>query len=601
MFSLDLLATLVFEGEHLLEVNKTKLAVQIMQAAYDAYNSLSTATPELQAVGLADDAQNLGARALILLCWAQITDSQFTSTILAGDSGSGGVSDTVNSISSETILKCVHALQKHSSRTADCVAVHFLAHQALQQAGRMQEAETELLKLVTHESVSAETCAFAIKSALVVPGGAESARAAFAAAQDLASSEDVSLIVELIEAVLSPSSQPNSGGSAAATTFGTPLPPSTADEVILDLLEDEALKEALENDLESMENIHILCWNRGCALLEAESPEWATKFFNAAILFINPQTEKDAVVHSKMTLALCCNAKGKYVEALEHLNACPDGFWQVHYLKFQTCLAAKDGVAASAALKALAAHPDNSIDVLRVLCCEALDAGIPNAAKDSLCFLLEKLKCSEDDYEDQDDADAAAPRLYEDFRENVHANVDSTFNKSSIIRAGYEALVFQNLIQLELDTLDAASKAASDDNPKAELSKAVKTASERYSNGLTGPWDYLASLVFQLVERLEVVGVEKFFGTDDGKWRQLEWMVFAAWNAGIDAQQSEDEANIPAAASLMEYCGRLCVMHPSPTTGILSKQKVSDKFLYHFFSSFLVISSDSIPTLHSST
>ncbi|KAL4535747.1 hypothetical protein Ndes2526A_g06559 [Nannochloris sp. 'desiccata'] len=576
MFSLDLLATLVFEGEHLLEVNtNSKLAVQILQAAYDAYTSLSSTTPELQAVGLADDAEKLGARALILLCWAQITASDFNKTLNLVDSsgaGGGGGGIGMSCVSSESILKCVHALQKHSSRTADSVAVHFLAHQALQHAGRMQEAETELLKLVTHESVSAETCAFAIKSALLVAGGAESARAALAAAQDLTTTDDVSLIVELIEAVLGPSSQPPHG---TTTTF-TIAPPTTADEVILDLLEDEALKEALDKNPEILRNLYTLCWNKACSLLEAGAPEVATKFYSAALLFVTPETDLEIVTQIHMAVAVCFSALGQHAKALERLKKCPERCVEAQFCKLTTCLAAKDADAASAALNSLAAHPACDANMLRLICCEALDAGLPNAAKESLFLLLQKIVCSEEEEakvkDDNKEEDASV--------ENRDVNTNSSKKRP----ANYEALVFQNLIQLEMDTLDQASEPApqieSEETCKISpteknVANIMKDGSENV--GHAGPWNRLARVFEILVRRINAVGgVENFFLHDDCKWRQLEWMVVTAWNAGLDAaSRSEHTNNQDASGRLMKCCGQLCAGHPSPTDEILRKQQVS--------------------------
>lgn len=568
MFSLDLLATLIFEGERLLEVNSnSNLAVQIMQAAYDAYSSLSNTTPELQAVGLADDAENLGARALILLGWAQITASKCSKNTNAVDSCTA-----VNGVSSESILKCVHALQKHSTRTSDSVAVHFLAHQALQQAGRMQEAETELLKLVTHESVSAETCAFAIKSALLAPGGAESARAALAAAQDLTSTDDVSLVVELIEAVLGPSSQPPNGTTSAT------VPPTAADEVILDLLEDETLKEALEQNLERMKNLYILCWNKACSLLEAGAPQWAAKFYSASLLFVNPERDTEIVTQIHMALAICCSALGNHPKALEQLKECPDGCLKAQFSKFTTCLSAKDADAASAALRSLAAHPDCDANMLRLICCESLDAGLSNTAKESLSLLLHKLNCCERE-EDKGEEGSA---------ENLNVNKDN----SSKLPAEYEALVFQNLIQLELDTLDLQNEPAFQTEGEETCKESIETAKNLATTmkaapeniGHTSPWKQLVKVYEMLVQRIYALGgVEHFFIQDDCKWRQLEWILVSAWNAGLDAAKSERKSDQDAFIRLMKCCGELCAGHPSPNDEILNKQQVRPAFQLFLF------------------
>ncbi len=573
MFSLDLLAALVFEGEHLLEFQaNSNLTVHIMQAAYDAYTSLSTATPELQAVGLADDAQNLGARALILLCWSQITINEFNLTQLADsiNNGTGGTS-----LSTDSILKCVHALQKHSTHTADSVAVHFLAHQALQQAGRMQEAETELLKLVTHEYVTPETCAFAIKSALMAPGGAESARAALAAAQDLTSTDDVSLVIELIEAVLGATSQP--GSSNSNRTTASAAAPSAADEVILELLEDEALKESLEKDLPSLENMHTLCWNRACFLLEAEEPQWASKFYKTSLIFLDTVNNKDLLYQTLMAICVCENTQGKYVEALEHLRLCNDSCIEVFFLRYQTCLAAKDSDAAAAALKALAAHPDCDPDMLRVLCCEALDAGLPGAAKDVLSLLLQQVQCTREEEVGGGNDGSSAMCL------------DGNNKKKPTIDIKHEIVIFHNLIQLELDALNAAM-----DNYKAAAATAAQCANGEQavieieeketavasisansnSVAIRTAYTNLANVFEFLVKRIDAVGVDKLFSSEDGTWHQLKWMLITAWNLGCDLERAAELEIQMSVPRIMACCGHLCAAHPAPDEEIRYKQRV---------------------------
>ena len=149
-----------------LQSGKAGSASQMLQAAHDAHSTLASVGPELQAAGVADDADTLSTRALVLLCWAHIE--------------SGNAADRA--------LSCVQTLQSHSERAAASISVPLLAHRALLQAGRAQEAETELLKVVTHEDASPEICAFAIKAALQAPGGTASARAALEAAQELTNS-----------------------------------------------------------------------------------------------------------------------------------------------------------------------------------------------------------------------------------------------------------------------------------------------------------------------------------------------------------------------------------------------------------------------------
>ena len=242
--------------------------------------------------------------------------------------------------------------------------------------------------------------------------------------------DDVSLILDLIEAVLG---SPPQDSTTTTTTAAT-------NEVILELLEDETLKESIENDAAALQKLHVLCWNTACRLLENGSPSEAAQFHTAAASFLRSSSSSsggdgnddvDGKVQACMALALCSTATKNFSEALQYLEQAEQiapGRLAVAFLRVKTCLAADDESAAAAALQALAASPECDADALRVACCEALECGKPAAAKAALEHLLHKIQ-------------------------------DSTAEDASL-PAGYESVVLQNLLQIILSdsAADAVSK-----------------------------------------------------------------------------------------------------------------------------------------------
>lgn len=134
----------------------------MLQAAHDSHAALlACAAEDLKNAGVQEEAAARGACALKLLAWAHLQ--------------SGGSADKA--------LQCVEALRRQGH--SDEVAMAVLTHEALLQSGRVQEAGTELLKIVTFEDVAPELCAHAIRAALLAPGGAPGARAALSTALEL--------------------------------------------------------------------------------------------------------------------------------------------------------------------------------------------------------------------------------------------------------------------------------------------------------------------------------------------------------------------------------------------------------------------------------
>ena len=313
--------------------------------------------------------------------------------------------------------------------------------------------------------------------------------------------------MDLIEAVL--------GSPQDSTTTTT----TATNEVILELLEDETLKESIENDAAALQKLHVLCWNTACRLLENGSPSEAAQFHTAAASFLRSSSSSsggdgnddvDGKVQACMALALCSTATKNFSEALQYLEQAEQiapGRLAVAFLRVKTCLAADDESAAAAALQALAASPECDADALRVACCEALECGKPAAAKAALEHLLNKIQ-------------------------------NSTAEGASL-PAGYESVVLQNLLQIILS--DSAADA---------VSKSIEAAH----------WFEVG------VQRLTAVSPEHYFQNEVSCSVFLQWIfisfvngvfftefnvLFVGWNV--------EAAGVAAKNSLERWlCGSIC-------------------------------------------
>jgi len=174
VYSLDLLAVLAEEGRNLLAANRFKLAAVILESAHESYVVLSADTFIGESVGdagsidasMTEDVETMGLSVLTMLAMAHLR--------------AGGGADKA--------MKCLEHIQRHTMAATASLSVAVLMHEALLQTGRVEEAQTELLKIVTHENTSPEVCASSLKASLMSSGGAGGARAALAAALEVAES-----------------------------------------------------------------------------------------------------------------------------------------------------------------------------------------------------------------------------------------------------------------------------------------------------------------------------------------------------------------------------------------------------------------------------
>lgn len=346
------------------------------------------------------------------------------------------------------------------------------------------------------------------------------------------------MILDLAEAVLGehhPSSQdpPNLTKTAAFTSSDDK---DSAQELILELLEDEALHETVEEDISgtTKQRLHVLCWNEACTLLESDNPSQALRFYALAAAFTSTE-DIEGAVGCRVSMALCSSAQGEHSTALEHLEAAESiapGRLPTAFLRFKTCLASGDEAATGEALEAFAQVDTCDADALRVVCCEAMEAGMQGAAKAALAQLLTKLQ-----------------------------NGTGT----SDLSLGYESVVFQNLIQLTVNQISTEKDKGKEKESDADLG-------DQHDGSESRSFTELVQWFTFLVQRVHAMGPENFFENEKGLHRQLEWLQLTAWNSGCDAAK---RGMLDAATALLARCGELCSAHPAPDAATLRRGHVS--------------------------
>lgn len=194
---------------------------------------------------------------------------------------------------------------------------------------------------------------------------------------------------------------------------------------------------------------------------------------------------------------------------------------------------------------------------------EAVDARLPSVVKQALLLLLERAAAA-------GDGAAAAP-------------------------PGYEATIFQNLIQVIMEqggagagagarpdsgAVAAAAADAGEGHADAAGADGAAVVGEGGSGGAAAGAGALsdeaiaelAKVFDQMMDRAKAVGPGTFFCLDQGgRPAQLEWLATAAWNAACaSAQRGRREE----AAVLMGASGELSALHPARSAAVLSRRKV---------------------------
>lgn len=332
------------------------------------------------------------------------------------------------------------------------------------------------------------------------------------------------------------------------------LPPKDAQLVVLELLEDDSIRESLSANRDARDTVHALLWNHALRLAESDKQyELARRAYGAAASLLDGNSEPDAqelVADAHMAQAMCALFSGDAAaaeESLQEVDACRPGLLPTAFLRFKSSLAAKNTAAAVNALSALAIAAGTSADVLRLACCEAMDAGATEVAATALKQLL------------------------------TRAANDPNFLEDSPV--GYEATICQNLIALLADELAAPRATVAQDGADMELEDAL-AQNKVEDSGPKGPFAHadaaafkeMAQWVDHLVRRARQLGHSEFF-QQATQTNQVEWLAATAWNAGTAAARADQQQ---ACAVLLGCCADLYGMLPAPTTQALCKQHVSE-------------------------
>jgi hypothetical protein len=501
--ALKLLRALTGEGRAALAAGRATAALRVLRVAHEVLAGLEGAGAELAAAGALGEARALGEEVLALLAWAHLGRG-------APEAGVEG--------GAEAALACVEQLRALGDADGPgAPAAAFLAHAALLAAGRAAEAAAELAALATHEAAPPELVAAALAAALAAPGCADGAREALAAARD-AWADDAALAADLTAAAL--------GGAAGAARAAAPRDPPGAldagEEAVLELAGEERVREALAVAPGAAARMRALLWNHATELLEAGAPGAAAPFYAAAGELGAGAEAADEALRARAACALAAEDWAGAAALLES-SATPGGLVEA-MLRLKARLGAGDADGAATALGALAAAPGANADILRVACCEALEAGAPRAAREALAILLERAR---------GDADFAAA-----------------------LPPGAEAAVFQNLVALLLEMRAAEGGGGNGEAADGEAADAAAAAAH---------FEALARVLDAAAARLEAAG-DAFLGAAaaaDGHSRLLEWLAGAAWNAGRSAAR----AGLPRPAAVLLAAAAALLAHPAAANG----------------------------------
>lgn len=333
------------------------------------------------------------------------------------------------------------------------------------------------------------------------------------------------LVVDLVEAVLGTTSTLTSGSNAELS--------DDAYDILLECINDDSVRERLDESPALKARLQVVCWNHACGLLEAgHAPHVASKLYALSASLLDAE-DKEGLYEAHMAQAVCAMDSGDHEAAMHSMNeadAVAPGRKAVALQKFKLCIAMHDVQNGRTAVQSLATSldPDSNGTELEVACCMA--ASCPLLAIAALESLLE-------------------------FYQRRTMNNDGSSN--GCLRR-HESVVFQNILRLVAEAAGVESSGALEGRgvhaigsfPEAELRCAEEQ--ENQINEL-GRWMTIA------VGRIREVGPARFF-LDDGRQAHLQvrWFAAVAWNGALRASSKK---HFCTAAELFKAAGVLYTLH----------------------------------------
>ena len=535
---IDILEFAVAQAPDLLQSKKVEWALPLLQAAQEAFGALGTASSKLSEVGINDEVNRLGHQNLLLLSIA----------FLENDNANQG----------ENALSCIRALEdslEDSSEITYWAAMHSVKHRVLASLGKTKEASGELSKLIHHKESRVDMISEAIIFDFLYNQSCEGIdeiltelQSAFQNNPEKKSEVLWKTIQGLVPRILS-SIEPNSKFNVAISK-------------VVQLLEYQCQRIDSKENLSSILQQHVwaLTWNFGCYLLENDNPDYVQYALSCFKATKKLYPEDSYLSEGKnistrdiyMAQGLCLVSLNRNQEALEviekaenflsnQLDSC--------FLRLKASLQAANWEASLIAMKALTLANGVNANVLRLVCCEAMDCGAVAAAEYALEEILRKL--------------------------------DEEPNFLEKLPTGYESIVIQNLISIIISYSNETNSKAipceqpeskdfvtvDNDREKNETHENDDSSSQRNKKLIT--WYEI------LLRRIKTAGAAKVFGLDTTQndtsfSSRIEWLAGVAWNVGVDSVKKPNLAS----TKLLVTAGILYGLHPNPNFEILERRMI---------------------------
>ncbi|EFN50881.1 hypothetical protein CHLNCDRAFT_141680 [Chlorella variabilis] len=583
---LALIGLLREEGQRLAQAGSAAAAAPLLSAAYDALSGVELEGEEGEEGGLAAEVQAIGGQVLTLLAWcsAEAGEAERALSCLQALQQVAGTAAAAHFSSSYLSLRCL--LQLGRTGEAEAQLLNLVSHEeatpeaclagltaALAAPGGAALARAALPMVVER---------FAEEPGLVVELVRAALQAATAAAATTVDAADGAAGGDpTATAGTGGGEGPGGAGGGRVGAAAQPHAPAAAaaaaaEELVLELVADDRLLESVcepasqgaggggggtgGGTLPLRRRLIALLWNHAAQRLASGAGAAAAHAFFAAVLPLlerggsrgstqegcghsDGEEPQPAACHRSM--ALCCLGAGQHGRALESLAAADrlePAAVPTAMLRLTVQLAAGRHDGAAAAVATLAACPGSDADVLRLACCQCMEAGAPRAARQALECLLEL--CAGD----AGGASSAPPA------------------QQCQLAPGLEATAFQNLIKLLLDA--PAEEPPPEQAAAAGASPQHQPAARRRAFKVAAVFDRLSA-------RVQAAGAGAFFALEQpgGPGRaQLEWLALEAWNAG---QRAGSAGALQQAAVLLAVCGELHAALPAPGAVGLHRQKMA--------------------------
>ncbi|XP_024540453.1 TPR repeat-containing protein ZIP4 [Selaginella moellendorffii] len=244
----------------------------------------------------------------------------------------------------EGVLKCVSVLKGSS----DHPSTSFLAFKALLGLSRFEEAEEELIALISHDKAAVEVCLSALTFLIEeTTQQLDVAKKAFFVLLSRFSST-AEVCASIIEKLLKQAS-PTDPMSRKRVEVALSI--ATDDRVLkrFNACAGPRLHNPLLHCRKELESMHALLWNCGSDFFQAKDYPTAIRLFEAAMHYLPAEEETTMRAKALRVLCLCYLGLLQYDRAAEYVDAAEklEPNVSCSFLKFKICLQINDEVGAA--------------------------------------------------------------------------------------------------------------------------------------------------------------------------------------------------------------------------------------------------------------